>query len=207
MASTEGDSSAFRTQVLLSQPPVQNSCQLTTQWTGSQAGGHFTPTSWSSLHMLTSNWTLSLQQATSLHFTSLHFTSLHFTSLNWSADKSNSVTRLTMLLIFRREPHRKHRFHCYKLTIPWLLHAYPLTREPFTEQLPNDSPGIFIDVFIGRCLETSVSLFTYCIATAVLVRFEVSAQQRVHKSQYYIASNGRMINDEFKRIWKEVIAA
>jgi hypothetical protein len=30
-ASTEGDSSACRTQVLLSQRPVQNSCQLTTQ--------------------------------------------------------------------------------------------------------------------------------------------------------------------------------
>jgi hypothetical protein len=31
MASIEGDSSAFSAKVLLSQPPVQNSCQLTTQ--------------------------------------------------------------------------------------------------------------------------------------------------------------------------------
>jgi hypothetical protein len=44
-ASIEGDSSASRTQVLLSQPPEQNSCQLTTQPSGCQAGGHFTPTS------------------------------------------------------------------------------------------------------------------------------------------------------------------
>jgi hypothetical protein len=40
-ASTEGDFSASRAQILLSQPSVQNSCQLTTQLTGS----HFTPTS------------------------------------------------------------------------------------------------------------------------------------------------------------------
>jgi hypothetical protein len=43
MTFTEGDSSASRTQVLLSQLPVQNSCQLTTQLTGSQAGGYYTP--------------------------------------------------------------------------------------------------------------------------------------------------------------------
>jgi hypothetical protein len=55
---------------------------------------------------------------------------------------------------------------------------------PFTEQLPSDSPGI-VDVFTERCLETGVCLSAYCIATAVLVvRFEVSAQQRVHMPHY-----------------------
>jgi hypothetical protein len=44
-ASTEGDSSASGNLVLLSQQPVQNSCQLTTQLTESQAGGHFVLTS------------------------------------------------------------------------------------------------------------------------------------------------------------------
>jgi hypothetical protein len=34
------------------------------------------------------------------------------------------------------------------------------------------------------CLEKDVCLSAYCIATAVLVRFEVSAQQRVYKPQY-----------------------
>jgi hypothetical protein len=74
-ASTEGDSSASRTQVLLSQSPVQNSCQLKTQLTGSQCGGHFTPPSWSSLHRLISNWklnSLTHQPAASRHFTQLN---------------------------------------------------------------------------------------------------------------------------------------
>jgi hypothetical protein len=51
-ASSEGDSSTSHAQVLFSQPPVQNSCLLISQLTGSYAGGHFTPTSFSSL-----NWT------------------------------------------------------------------------------------------------------------------------------------------------------
>jgi hypothetical protein len=54
---------------------------------------------------------------------------------------------------------------------------------PFTEQLPSDSPGI-VDVFTDRYLETGVCLSAYCLATAVLVRFKVSAQQRVHTQQY-----------------------
>jgi hypothetical protein len=54
---------------------------------------------------------------------------------------------------------------------------------PFTEQLPNDSPGI-VGVFTGRCLETGVCLSACFIVTAVLVvRFEVSAQQRVYSAQ------------------------
>jgi hypothetical protein len=57
---------------------------------------------------------------------------------------------------------------------------------PSTELLPSDSPGI-VDVFTGRHLETGVCLSTYCTATAVLVvRFEVSAEQRVYTPQYYI---------------------
>jgi hypothetical protein len=55
---------------------------------------------------------------------------------------------------------------------------------PFTEQLPSDSPG-FVDVFSGRFLETAVCLSAYCIATALLVRFEVSTQQRVYMPQYF----------------------
>jgi hypothetical protein len=87
------------------------------------------------------------------------------------------------------------------------LHAYPLPREPFTEQLPGDSSGIFVDLFTGRCLETDVRLTAYCITTAEVVRFEVSARQRVYTPQCYIASNGRVMNVEFKIIWKEVAMA
>jgi hypothetical protein len=39
-----------------------------------------------------------------------------------------SGTRLTLLITFRHEPYRKHRFHCYSPTIPRPLHAYPLPR-------------------------------------------------------------------------------
>jgi hypothetical protein len=69
----EGDSSASRAQVLLSQPPVQNSCQLITHVTGSQAGDHFAPTS-CSLHRLTSIWQLTTELS---HSATSHFTALH----------------------------------------------------------------------------------------------------------------------------------
>jgi hypothetical protein len=50
-------------------------------------------------------------------------------------------------------------------------------------QLPSDSPGI-VDVFTDRYLETGVCLSAYCVATAVLVRFEVCAQQWVYTPQH-----------------------
>jgi hypothetical protein len=91
MASTEGDFSASHSRVLLWQPPMQNSCLLTTQLTGSQAGGHLTPTSWSSLHRLsTDNWTLSLTNQV-----------LHISSLNWTADN-----------YIQHAPRRKHHSSC-----------------------------------------------------------------------------------------------
>jgi hypothetical protein len=59
---------------------------------------------------------------------------------------------------------------------------------PFTKQLPSESPET-VDVFIARYLETDVCLSSYCIATAVLVvRFEVSAQQR-HYGLGHVHSN------------------
>jgi hypothetical protein len=53
---------------------------MITQLAGSQAGGHFTPTTESSLHRLTFNWQLS-----SLTYQQL----LHVTWLNWTADNSH----------------------------------------------------------------------------------------------------------------------
>jgi hypothetical protein len=59
---------------------------------------------------------------------------------------------------------------------------------PFTEQLPSDSPGI-VDVFTDRYLETGVFLSATCIATVGLVRFEVSAGQRVRTPQYELTNS------------------
>jgi hypothetical protein len=71
-----GDSSAPALWSSSSQLTVHNCCQVTSQLTGSQAGSHCTPTSWSSLHRLTFNWTddwtLTHQPATSRHFTQLN---------------------------------------------------------------------------------------------------------------------------------------
>jgi hypothetical protein len=64
---------AFRAQALLSQTPVQNSCQLTAQLTGYQSGGrsHQSPSLLFTGWLSTDNWNLSLTNQL-LHFTSLH---------------------------------------------------------------------------------------------------------------------------------------
>jgi hypothetical protein len=51
--------------------------------------------------------------------------------------------------------------------------AYRQTGYHFRENVPTD-----------HCLETGVCLPAYCTATALLVRFEVSSQQRVCTLQY-----------------------
>jgi hypothetical protein len=74
-ASTEGDSSPPRTQDLLSQPPVQNSCQLTTHLTGFQDGGHFTLLVFTLQEDIQLTWqrnSFTNQPATSRHFTQLN---------------------------------------------------------------------------------------------------------------------------------------
>jgi hypothetical protein len=48
----------------------------------------------------------------------------------------NTGTRSTLLVTFRNEPHRKHRFHCYSPTISRPLHAYPMPRELVYRALP-----------------------------------------------------------------------
>jgi hypothetical protein len=59
-------------------------------------------------------------------------------------------------------------------------------RNPFTEHLPSGSP-VIVEMFTCRCLEMGACLSACYIATAVLVRFEVSAQQRVCTRQYIVA--------------------
>jgi hypothetical protein len=49
---------------------------------------------------------------------------------NWQLPTSNSGTRLTLLITFRQEPHRKQLFHYYSPTVPRPLHVYTLPREP-----------------------------------------------------------------------------
>jgi hypothetical protein len=118
---------------------MQNSCQLTTQLTGSQAGGHFTPTSQSSSHRLTFNWTLSFTNQL-----------LHVTSLNWTPHDSllttNSLLQTVLLIISQDEPHRKHCFHCYSPTI-----CRPLHRNGCLFILPLHSNGCTSCPFWGLC--------------------------------------------------------
>jgi hypothetical protein len=97
--------------------PCRIAPQVTTQLTGPQAGGHFSPTSWSSLHRLTFNWTLSL---TTSYFKSFHSTRLLTT---------DSGALLTLFITFWHKPHRKQLFHCYSPTIPRPLHVYQLPLE------------------------------------------------------------------------------
>jgi hypothetical protein len=71
-------------------------------------------------------------------------------------------------MTFRREQHRKHRFHSYSPIIPRPLYTYTLPREPVTEQLPSDSPGIVV-VYTGRYQATHVPSRDHCIATVLHV--------------------------------------
>jgi hypothetical protein len=67
---------------ILQHSDLRSSCQLPTQLTGSQAGGHFTPTSKSSLHRQTSSGQLTAEHSLSStsYFTSLHSAELLTTS-------------------------------------------------------------------------------------------------------------------------------
>jgi hypothetical protein len=139
-----------------SQLPMQNSCQLTTQLTGSQVGGHFTPTSLSSLHRLTFDWTLSPNS---------HFMSLHSTEL-LTTNNFNSETWLTLLIKFRQDHTentvstvtvQQYFYHCMRIRCQM---------NPFTKQLPCDSLGI-VDMFTGCNQVTHVSSRDRCIATAI----------------------------------------
>jgi hypothetical protein len=65
----------------------------------------------------------------------------------------SSGTRINLSITFRHEPHRKHIFHYYYG--PTM--SRPLHGNPFTEQLPNDRPGI-VDVFTGCYQATAVVL-------------------------------------------------
>jgi hypothetical protein len=67
-----------------------------------------------------------------------------------------SGIRLTLLKIFRHEIHRKRRYYEYYY-----------------------SPTVSRPLFRNGCL-----LSAYCISKAVLVRFDISAQQRIYIPQY-----------------------
>jgi hypothetical protein len=51
----------------------------------------------------------------------------------------NSGTRLTLLITFRHEPHRKLCFHCYSPKIP-----RPLQREPVYRSVAKGWPGVLL---------------------------------------------------------------
>jgi hypothetical protein len=119
MVSNSEDTSASHAHVLLSQPPMQNSCQMKTQLTGSQAGGHSTPTSLVFSLQLTCNWQLTAELS---HSPTSYFTSLYSTELLKTSDWTNSLLQTVLLITSRHGPHRKCHFHCYSPTIPRPLH-------------------------------------------------------------------------------------
>jgi hypothetical protein len=77
--------------------PCRTLCQLATQLTRSKAGGHFTPTSLSSLHRVPSNWQLTTELS---HSPTTYCTSLHSTELlkNDSGSQNQSYFRTGGLL-------------------------------------------------------------------------------------------------------------
>jgi hypothetical protein len=154
-ASTEEGSSASRTQVLLSQPPVQNSCHANSANWVPRWRPFFTK-----LLVFSSqaDFQLNCWQVNSL---------THQPDISRPVTKLNSGTWLTLLITFRHEPHRN--------TVSIVVVQQYLDRcmhircggNPSTESLPRN-----------ECLSA------YCTATAVLVRFEVPARQWVHTPRY-----------------------
>jgi hypothetical protein len=140
----------------LSQPPMQNSCQLTNNWVPGWRPFH------TSLLVFSSQADFqlkSLSPISYLYFTPLHSTEislthqlliLHATSLNWTADNSNSGTLQTLLITPRHGPHRNPvsivivqqyldrcmRIHC--------------SGNPFTERLPRNE-YLFIRLLHSNC--------------------------------------------------------
>jgi hypothetical protein len=112
-ASTKGNSSASRTQVLFV-TAARAELLSTDNWTGSQTGGHFTSTSYSSLHRLTFNWqlTTALSHSPTSYFTSLHSTELLTTdNFYWKLKPTtNSLLQIVLLITSQHGPHRKHRY-------------------------------------------------------------------------------------------------
>jgi hypothetical protein len=116
---TDGDSSASSAQVLLSQPPVQNSLSTenSTNWVPGWRPFHTNFLVISSQADFQLNWQvnpLSHQPAASRHLTQLNCWQLQPTS--------NPLPQTVLPITSRYRPHRKRRFHCYSPAIPRPLH-------------------------------------------------------------------------------------
>jgi hypothetical protein len=92
-------------------------CRTLVNWQLNWLGSRLEAISHQPPSLLFTGW-LSAELTTELsHSPTSYFTSLH-------------PTRLTLLITFRYETHRKRRSHCYNPTIPRPLHAYSLPRVP-----------------------------------------------------------------------------
>jgi hypothetical protein len=183
MISTIGDSSASRTQVLLSQPPMQNSCQLTTRLAGSQSGGHFTLTCYSSLHRMTSNWqqnSLTHHPATSRHFPQL---TAYVSQLQNSTDRAyntfgtNHIENIFSIFMVQQYLYRCMRIRCRGNLL--------------TERLPSDNPGIF-DVFTGRNQATHIPSCDRCRATVLHATIYTLFLHIIHNLQNHVINVRRL---------------
>jgi hypothetical protein len=151
MASNSGDSSASRSQVLLSQPPVQNSTLLT------QLQRHLSSTSLAEFNSQPNYKTISSFFAFASCFL--------VTNLN---NKDSPASVLTSLL--------SGEYPATELTQPawgprWAASERTQQKTPFPTVLyccygcsPSDSPDI-VDVFTGRYQATYVPSRDRCIAT------------------------------------------
>jgi hypothetical protein len=116
----DGDSSASRSQVL----PLRRISRIWTRcfnWLAPRlaAISHQPPSLLFTDWLTTVNWTTALSP--------LRFPCR--AQLKCQPSTINSGTRLTLLITVWHEPHRKHHFHFYSLTILRPLRAYPLQRE------------------------------------------------------------------------------
>jgi hypothetical protein len=156
-ASTEGE---VPSQVLLSQPAVQNSCQLTTQLgPGLATISHQPPSLLRPIFYWQLN-SLAQQPASSSIFTQLNCWRLQLTIA--------LLLQTVLLLISRYGPYRKYRLHCYSSTIPRplhrngclfirLLHSNRCTRSTVLTHSVTHSLAHGAEPFLRSCLFCSYS--------------------------------------------------
>jgi hypothetical protein len=188
---------------------MQNSCQVTTQLTGSQAGGNFTPTSQADFQLTTE---LSPSPSNQLP---------HVTSLNWTADNSNQQLTRCFKLSCLSHFCTDHLDNTVSIIVqqyfePCLVEAGCISpffyccvcvRCPgnlFTEQSPTDSP-VIVDLFtacsFSRSLhsnsstrynvvlhviwQTKVTFFGYAPVVYTYLPIPVTCELQAESDSYY----------------------
>jgi hypothetical protein len=126
-------------------------------------------TLYSSLHRLLSLFQPAMSSRTVPWQRLLTVEILQLPTLRSYLSNEYSGTRMILLITFRHEPHRKHRFHFYSATIPRTLHVPVAART----RLPSGCWKI------ARVFLTSLPA-----VTKQRLLFTVTAQQRLYTPQY-----------------------